>query len=662
MYIAGYTINTVSFGGLALGIGMLVDSAIVILENIHRRREAGETLRIAALEGSREVSSAITASTTTTLVVFAPVIFIAGFAGVFFKEMAVVVCFALVCSLLIALTLVPAIAGNGRQRQLGQEATRARTSGVLGAIDRSYRRQLDAALRHPWRVIVAALALLGLSYGATRWIGSELMPESDEGQIEVNFELELGTPIERTIPFTKQLEARILNALRPGELDNVVTSAGPEAWWRPTGGHEGEVQLTLVSRSARSRSLDEIESAVRRAIADIPGMRAQIRRRSANLLLWIARRGEDRLAIEVRGHDMKQATRIAEQLESKMRRVPGVTFAKTARQVGNEERVILLDRARVAEQQLDTATVADAIEHYVLGKVTTRLRERGDEFDIRVLLSERDRRQIERLASLPVATSNGRSVSLGSIARIERRSGPASIYREGQERLIRVNAGLSGRPLSAVVADFKALAQAVELPEGLSVRVTGEQAEQQDTFSALSIGFGLALFLVFAVMAVQFESLRHPLVVMTAVPFALIGVVATLLLTGITFNMNSFLGCIVLVGIVVNNAIVMVDYINRLRREEGLTLDEALRQGSQRRLRPILMTTLTTALGMLPLALGIGEGSEIQTPLAATVIGGLLSSMVVTLFFVPSCYLLLERRREGRRVAAEARANGSSAD
>jgi HAE1 family hydrophobic/amphiphilic exporter-1 len=465
----------------------------------------------------------------------------------------------------------------------------------------------------------------------------------------VEVELPVGTPVTTTMEVMQELEARVRQTVRADELQHLITVAGPEAWWRASGSHEGALEVILVPVSQRQRAAGEVAGAMRQALAGVPGASIQVREASSNILLRMLRGDGDRLAVEIRGHDLAVAEQLSRQVMTLMRDVPGVADVKTDREEGKMERTLHVDRARLADLGLTGAEVAATVEHYVLGKVATRLRQGGDEFDIRVQLRQEDRDFLEQLPRLPVITRDGRVIPLASIATIEARQGPASIAREDQQRIVKVNAGLADdAALGDVVAALDDRLAGLEVPDGFAVNIGGEYLEQQKIFADLSVGILLALFLVYTVMAVQFESLRHPLIIMTAVPFSLIGVVLALALTATTFNMNSFLGMIVLVGIVVNNAIVLVDYVNLLRREHGRSLVTALLEGGRRRLRPILMTTLTTALGLLPLAIGLGEGSEIQAPLARVVVGGLLSSTLITLFFVPSLYLLLERRRLAR--------------
>ncbi len=660
MYFAEFTLNVVSFGGLALGIGMLVDNAIVILENIYAKREQGLPAMKAAVEGAREVVPAVVAGTLTTIVVFAPVVFIAGFAGMFFKEMAAVVAFSLLCSLAVAVTLVPSVSARLlASPRLSPRHWRARVAAAaerpLLAVERAYGRFVSGALRTPWLVVGSAALLLAISTRLLPMVGVELMPETDEGQIDIDAELAVGTPLSETRKVIKEVERRVQEIIRPDELKNMLTSAGPENWWRPGGSHQGSMEINLVPVAQRERPITEIMAEVRKGLAGMPGVQIRLRQGTSNFLTRLMRgRSGERLSVEIRGHDIATADRLAQEVARVMRSVEGVSDAKVERDDGIDERSVRVDARRAADVGLTRSQVADVLETFVLGRVATRLRDGGDEFDVRVQLREQDRQRVEQLAKLPVQTPGGGTVPLGSVALIERRAAPASIARVNQERVTSVNGGLGDRPLDAVVADLREALQGIAVPDGFSVNIGGEFAEQQDTFGGLATGGLLAVFLVFMVMAVQFESLKHPLVVMASVPFAFIGVVISLLVTDTSLNINSFLGVIVLVGIVVNNAIVLVDYVNLLRRERGLRLRDALVEAAQRRLRPIIMTTSTTVLAMIPLAMGVGEGSELQAPLARVVVGGLLSSTLVTLLLVPCLYYVIERRAEARslRVAA----------
>ncbi len=659
MYFTGITLNLMSFGGLALGIGMLVDNAIVVLENIYRKREGGLEPERAAIEGTHEVTGAVIAGTATTLAVFVPVVFLGGFAGVFFREMAVVVCFSLVCSLVVALTLVPMIAS--RLLRGGARSSFGKPKRASGGLERGYRGLLNLVLRRPASVLGLALALLVATGLLAPRLGTELMPEADEGRIQVSVQLPVGTPLAQTSKSLRELGEQVAATLEPGELEHLVIVAGPSNWWQPAGTNEGQIDLMLVDASERERSQDQIIGALTKALAGVPGAEIRVRADTDNVLLRVMRGGaDDRLSVDIVGHDLVLAEELGAEVEAAATSVEGIRYARPSRELGQLERTLIVDRTRLAELGIGAHQVATAVEHYVLGRVATRLRESGDEFDIRVVLREQDRERLDQLDQLPIALPNTSSqagprvVPLGQLARIEERVGPSSITREDQRRILKIGLGVGERDLGSVVADLQRELDEIAIPDGFSLRVGGEFVEQGKMFERLLVGGLLALFLVYAVMAIQFESLAGPLVVMTAVPFALTGVVVALLLSDTTLNMNSALGIIVLIGIVVNNAIVMIDHIQQLEREQGIERSEAIREGSVHRLRPVLMTTLTTLLGMLPLALGWGEGNELQAPLARAVVGGLSLSTAVTLLIVPAI-LQVSRRRMGTSPSAAGR-------
>jgi HAE1 family hydrophobic/amphiphilic exporter-1 len=534
----------------------------------------------------------------------------------------------------------------------------SRASAGLRGLDRWYASTLDGLLARPGRVVLGALALLLLALALVPLIGFELMPETDEGRFNVAVELPVGTPIGVTAPTMQQLELGLRGALEDGELSHVITTAGPENWWRPASANQGSMEVMLVPSSERDRDVNAIVEAARRAIADTPGADIRLFPSSSNMMMRMMRGGGERLTVELRGHDLETADRLAQRTLEAMAQIAGVEHPRVDREKGQLERTLHVDRDRLAELGLSGADVANTVEHYVLGRVATRYRDAGDEYDVRIQLAAEDRELLEQLPHLPIVTGSGEVVPLSAVARIEPRLGPTSIGRRDQQRILYISAGLGDRPFGDVVRDVEAALVRLEVPEGFSVDLGGELAEQREVFADLMIGVGLALFLVFTVMAIQFESLVHPLLIMAAVPFALIGAIVSLALTGTTFNMNSFLGLIVLVGIVVNNAIVLVDYANMLRREQGFELLDAIAQAGRRRLRPILMTTLTTVLGLLPLAIGLGEGSELQAPLARVVVGGLLASTAITLVLIPAGYLLVEQRRSRRGARLEAQATG----
>ncbi|HBA86378.1 MAG TPA: acriflavin resistance protein [Verrucomicrobia bacterium] len=647
IYFGGFTLNLMTLGGLALGVGMLVDNAVVVLENIYRLREEGQAAEEAAVRGTGEVTAAIVASTITTLVVFLPMIFVRGMAGVMFRQLAYVVSFSLICALFVSLTLIPMLASryirptafdpNEKESWLHKLY---RLSGAgLTRLDDNYKRLLHYALSHRALVLMAVALLFGASLLLAPLIGSELMPQSDEGEVRVNLEMEVGSRVSVTEQAMAQVE-RIVAREVP-EIVSVVTTVGGSGF-QGGGTHEGEMRLALGPRSQRQRSSEDVAAALRKKLAAIPG--ATIRTR-AGQGLFILRRvsgGAEAVEIEIRGFDLESGDALSRQVKALVEDIPGVTDAQISRQLGSPERIVAIDRAKAEALKLSVRQVAEVLQTLVAGAQAGNYRESGDEYTIRVRLKDAESMSLREILDLTLTNADGQPVVLRNIVSLAPRSGPAAIERKRQERLVTVRANIQGRDLGSVIADARERLRSLPVPAGFSIGFGGNYEDQQKSFRELGLGLALALLLVYMVMACLYESLRDPLVVMFSVPLAVIGVILTLFLTNTTFNMQSYIGCIMLGGIVVNNAILLVDTANRLRRAEGLGLREAVEEAGRRRLRPILMTSLTTILGLMPMALGLGEGGEAQAPLARAVVGGLASSTLITLLVAPVVYTLFE--------------------
>jgi HAE1 family hydrophobic/amphiphilic exporter-1 len=649
MDLAGHTLNLITFGGLALGLGMLVDGAIVILENIVRCREKGLSPFEAAARGTDEVRAPVIAGTVTTLAVFVPVLFVEGFARVFFGALAMVVSFALLCAL--AVTLVPVLAARlPTPRPVEQQPLWARMSGALMAgIESVYGRLLSGSLAHPWLTTLIALLVLAGSIAASRGIGRELMPMGDEGVVSVSGKMPAGTPLESTLEVLRQAEDIVLAEVP--ELEDLLAVAGAGGWWSSAGANSFRLQLRLDDE--RLRSSEEVATALRAPMAQIPDLRPRIRAAEGFWLFRYLRGGGERLEVEIRGHDLEEADRLTAAVMRVMEEAEGVTDVRASREDGLPELRMTVERDKAQAMGLTSAAVRETVQTYVLGTEATRVLKDGEEYSVRVRLPESDRRRVDQLPDLPVVSPSGEVAYLGRLVRLDRQEGPLAIERKDQMRVVTVSAGFEGGSLSDVIERLRPELQAIPQADGFDVVIAGESEQQQGTFAQMGVGLLLALALVYMVMAAQFESLRHPLVIMGSVPFAGVGAVLALLLTGTTFNVYSYLGLIVLAGIVVNNAIVMVDLVNRLRRDEGMGRREALLVGARLRLRPILMTTLTTVLALLPVAIGVGEGGELQAPLARVVVGGLLVSTAVSLVLVPVLYQAVGGRIEASPDLAE---------
>ena len=643
MYFNGFTLNIVSFGGLALGVGMLVDNAIVVLENIYRHRENGKRGREAAVIGSREVATAITASTLTTIAVFVPVMFIGGYSAQQFQQLAYVVSFSLLCSLIVALTVVPALCS--RRKSVGGSTVPILryAEQTMKSMSETYGNLIGWSLAHRGTITAIALASVVCSVWLGGFVGVELEPQVDEGQIRINLESEPGTRAEVTKEIVDSMEQIIMQDVP--ELEYIMTEAGSDSPFRSIATHVGELRITLVDQSQRTRSAREITNMLRpKLMAVAPGVQLRTRISSGN---FGRRRGggdgaDDRLQVTVRGYSPDTTNELALQVRDSMLAVPGVAEAQISRRPGSPEMVVRVDRLRAASLGMSVSEVADTLETAVGGRRSSFYREEGDEYDIVVRLREEDRLELAQVGRIPLRTPDGRLIYADDVVRLNRREGPVEINRVDQERIVFVSGTIAERDLGSIIGDLRTEIAGINIPNGYEIRFGGEWEDQQQSFRELSFAAILALMLVYMVMAAQFESLRDPFIILFSVPLAAIGVVTILVITETTFNMQGFLGVIVLVGIVVNNAIVLIDYTNQLRREHGYGIRESVMTAGSRRLRPILMTTVTTALGLTPMALGLGEGSELQVPMARVVIGGLLTSTLITLVFIPVVYATLE--------------------
>jgi len=650
MYFGGFTLNILTLGALALGIGMLVDNAIVVLENIYRLRETGNSPEESAVKGTGEVTAAVVASTLTTLVVFLPLIFVRGMAGVMFTQVSLVISFSLFCSLAVALTLVPMLASKLLRRRMPTSSNPSQSQEKFGAKNRffiqmenSYKELLHYALNHRVLVVIVAVILLGVSLTLIPFIGVELMPTSDEGQVTVSAEMEVGTRIDVLNEKFKTIENIVKESVP--EAKNMVATIGGGGW-HSSGSHTGEVNISLKPQSQRTRSSEQIAEDLRRKLANIPG--AKIRTRAGGglfMLRMAAAGGTEKVQVEVRGYDLETADTLAERVRQIVEEVDGVTDALVSRESGSPEELVITDRQKAADMKLSVSQIANMLQTVLSGTIASYYREGGDEYNILVKLKDAEKMDIRDILDLTLTNSDGQPVVLRNVVNVEPRSGPVRIERKDRERLVTVSANISGRDLGSILSDIRERLRSVAVPRGFSIAFGGEYEEQQKAFNELLLSLVLSLLLVYMVMACLYESLRDPFVVMFSVPLAVIGVTLALSLTNTTFNVQAFIGCIMLGGIVVNNAILLVDHTILLRRRDKMPLQEAIEEAGRRRLRPILMTALTTIMGLLPLALGIGEGGEAQAPMARVVIGGLTSSTLITLVFVPTVYSLFESRR-----------------
>ena len=662
LYFGGYTLNTMTFGGLALGIGMIVDAAIVVLENTHRHLQMGKDRMTAAIEGSEEVWSAILASTLTHIAVFIPLLFLSGTASILFGQLSIVVIFSLAMSLFVAVTIVPVLCSrwlHTPEEEAAATGVMARFSRVserfLEGMDERYRRLIHFALNHRPSVFGAATALVFLAAVLYPQIGTELLPQADEGEVTVNAELGVGTRVELTEAVLLQLEQKVREFV-PEQVTIITSGGGGNNQGGNSGGgggggsHRGQVRVVLKPRDQRTRTNEEIAIALRRQLAGLPGVNIRANPSGGNWqmtrLLGGGNNNDSRLSLEIRGHDLDDARRISRDARALMEDTPGLADVNIQREEGRPELAIRVDRPKAAMLGLSVSSVATTIQTNVAGTTAAQFRERGNEYPIVVRLREADRAQLADVGDVLLSTPTGQVVPAKNVMAVNREAGPVQIDRKNMERIARVNADTE-IPMSEAVAAVESRITQLRLPADFSAGFGPEYEEQQRSFNQLRLVLLLAVLLVYAVMASQYESLRDPFIIMFSIPVAAIGVVLSLLITKTDFSMQAYIGVIMLAGIVVSNAILLVDYINTLRRRDKMPLREAVELGGRTRLRPILMTSIATMLGLVPMAMGFGDGGELQAPLARVVIGGLLASTMVTLVLVPAVYTLFEEGWSG---------------
>lgn len=657
IFFSGLTINLMSLGGFALGIGMMVDSSIVVLENIFRRRdELGESAGEAAVEGASEVATAIIASTATTLVVFLPLAFVQGVSGLLFRDFAYVVVASLGCSLVVSLSLLPMIASrllnapstlkNPRLLYCVDVANRVSTR-----LEVSYRAVLRGALARRFLIIASSVVLFVVSLFLYPYIGSDFLPPSDEGQVSVSGEMEIGTRLNIVDRQTRRIESIVYDAVP--EMQSSMVTAGT------SGGRssdaEGRIDLNIGPAVGRGRSNSEVADDLRERLkGEIPGMKIRVRAPQGQFILNWLLGGETGLTVEVRGFDFEILESLADQAVQAARAVEGVTDVRVSRAEGVPQEQIRVNRAKIADLGLSVRDVSQALQTAVAGSQAGDYRADGNAYRILVQLADITDIPIEDVLRLTLTSKDGEQVALANLVDNEIGEGPLLIERKDQQRIIEIDANVSGRDLGSVATELAERLDAIPKPTGYELVLGGAFEEQERSSRELLVALALALVLVYMVLASQFESLKSPWVVMLSVPMAVFGVLLTLFATNTTLNIQSYIGCIMLGGIVVNNAILLVDQAERLVGEGTRTFDAVMEAG-RRRLRPILMTTLTTILGLMPLALGIGEGADAQAPLARAVIGGLLGSTPVTLVLIPVVYTLMRRDPSPPLAVAEER-------
>lgn len=651
MYFAGLSLNIMTLGGLALGVGLLVDNAIVVIENIFRHLQAGKGRIEAAIEGAGEVGGAIFASTLTTCVVFLPVVFIGDITGELLKEQAFTVTISLLCSLVVAMVLIPMLASRMLKQKRGTAVTAV---GEHIVRSRAYQGLLRRALGHKALVVLVTLALGLLAAEGFRRCGTEFLPRADQGEFGIRLVLPEGTLVERTAAVSGFVEELLL-ANFGGEIAAVYSDIGKrrledellteEVWDENT----ALVLVSLEPFGERELHTSAMINAIDPVLRGIPGLEATYTLGETALQQTIGS-GDAPVSIEVRGQDVDRLQEISGQVAALLEEMgaagKGIYNVRTSFQGGREELAIHVDRLTAASLGLDVTTVTRLVKRKLYGEEISIFRAEDEDRDIAI---RHPMTGLDGLLSLEIENPTGTRVLLRDIATVRSESGPREILRRGQSRAGLVQADLAeGVTLSEVSGEIEERLEAMNVPRGYRFVVGGEELRRRESFAKLRFAMLLALLLVYMVMASQFESLLHPFTIMLTIPMAGVGVAAVFFFAGLPLSVMAFIGMIILAGIAVNDGIILVDYVGILRRR-GMKRREALLAAGQARLRPIMMTSSTTILALLPLSLGFGEGAELRAPLAYAIIGGLVTSTILTLLVLPVAYDLIDRLRPSGR-------------
>jgi HAE1 family hydrophobic/amphiphilic exporter-1 len=632
MYFAGINLNIISLGGLALGVGMLVDNAIVVLENIYRYRSMGEGKIESAKEGSSEVAMAIVASTMTTVVVFMPVLFVEGLAARLFRDLAFTVAFSLLASLVVALTLIPMLAS--KILKLSQKEFKRQQKP--GRIINLYKNLLIKALKHRWVVVLIMIIALAASLMLVPSIGFEFMPTADQGSFAISYTLPVGTSLAESNKAAEEIE-KILNNIP--EVGIIMTTVGtPDMMQGISSSNTGSINVDLVDLAERDRSINQIMEDLREKI-NIPDVNLTIATQSGM-------GGQEKpVNIKIKGNDFQILKEYSALVVEEISYIEGLREIEDSFEAGRPELQIKINRAIASEFSINLRQLAASIRNAISGTVTTKYEVDGEEYNIRVRIEKEDYNSLNELSSLNIINNQGINVPLERIAEFQLVEGPAEILRINQQRYAEITADLFNRDLGSVVTDIRNELGDFELPEGYEISYEGQFQDLNESFLSLAFAFLLSVVLIYMVMASQFESLIHPFIIMFTIPLAIIGVIIVLYISSNVISVASLIGLITLAGIVVNNAIVMVDYINQLRRE-GKEKIEAIITSGIVRFRPIMMTALTTILALVPITLGIGEGSELSQPIGLVIVSGLSFSTFLTLFIIPIFYSLVTDLKE----------------
>ena len=645
---AGMTLNVISMAGLALAVGMLVDNAIVVLENIFRLRQEGLSVKDACIRGAAEVSMAVTASTLTTVAVFVPILFVPGIAGVIFRDMAITICFALGVSLFVAVSFIPLAVSRlyGKKYQKKDTGSSRMYEKSLGV----YGRLLGFVLAHRWVVVIGLLIAIAAAAVAATKMPTDFMSQNDQSRIEVTLKAPVGSNLDETYRYLEEAMAEVEKAIPKKDRKLIAAEAGMGSGFAvifSEGLHSAKLRIPLVKIKDRDTSQAEYEAAIREHLANIPDLTVTLGRQS------IGNSSGD-IEVDINGYDLEEMRHIGKELKAKLAHMPDMAEVEFSFEDPTPQITIEFQRDKMAKMGISPATVSQTVGTFFLGQTAALYSDADDEHDIFVRYDKKYREDVEEVRRMPISTPSGTVVPLDNIADIKFGPGPVSISRIDQERVVTISCVLKDsfvdkdgvekkKDLGNTIANVRSMLEDYKWPKDTGFKVGGTAEDFVESFTALGLALIVSVFLVYMVMASQFESFREPFIILFTMPLALIGVVLMLSITQTTVDVSALIGVIMLVGIVVNNGIVMVDAANQ-RRNAGADKFHSILEAAKTRLRPVMMTSLTTIFSMIPLALKLGEGAETWSGMARSVIGGLSSATLLTLIVIPVFYTIFAKR------------------
>ena len=666
LYATGNTLNIVSLSALSISIGMVVDDAIVVLENVTTHIERGAEPKQAAVHGTNEVAISVIASTLTLIAVFFPLTLVTGMTGVLFRQLGWMVTIMMIISTTAALSLTPMLCSQMLRLQRTQSKffTKFYTpiEKVLDKLDDGYAWLLTHCVRHRWITSAAVLGIFVVSMFLMKFIGSEFFPTMDNSRLGINLELPIGTRVDVAKDVCSRLYKEWTQKYPEIKVFNyTVGQASSDNTWgsmQNNGSHIISMNIRLVDPSDRDRSITDIAALMRQDLRQYPELKKALVNVGGSRGGGMS--GQSTLNYEIYGYDFTVTDSLSQQLKRILEKVPGAADINISRSDYQPEYQVDFDREKLALYGLNLSTAATYIRNRINGSTASYFREDGDEYDIKVMYDPEHRQSLEDIENITLYNAMGNGIKLKEVGKVVERFSPPTIERKDRERVITVSTVVQDRPMSEIIADAQPEIDKLDMPPGVTIQLSGSYESQQDSFSDLGLLAVLIIILVYIVMAAQFESFTYPGIIMSSIMFAFSGIVLILLLTGTNLNIMSMIGAIMLIGIVVKNGIVLIDYIT-LNRERGMSVRRSVIDGGKSRLRPVLMTSLTTILGMVPMAVGSGEGAEMWRPMGIAVIGGLTFSTILTLLFVPTMYTIfayngMKRTRKKLRKAHEKKA------